>query len=63
MVVPFIDTTTGTAVYIDPGFVATLRPDPQEPTRVTLIKLKDAESIHVQGDHEDVADKLARCEQ
>jgi hypothetical protein len=60
MIVPFFDTATETAVYINPDYVMTLRPDPEEPTSVTLVKLNDRESIHVRGEHPEVADKLAR---
>jgi hypothetical protein len=60
MIVPFVDSVTGTAVYINPDFVATLRPDPEEPTGATLVKLNDGETIHVRGEHRDVADKLVR---
>jgi hypothetical protein len=60
MIVQFMDTVAGTAVYINPAYVVSLRPDPADPTRVTLVKLRDGESIRVQGDHREVADKLAR---
>lgn len=58
MIVPFIDTATGTAVYVNPDFVETLRPDPEEPTDVTVVKLEDGETIRVRGEHTDVADRL-----
>lgn len=38
-----------------------LRPDPAEPTRVSIVKLRDGESIRVQGEHREVADKLTRA--
>jgi hypothetical protein len=60
MIVQFMDSVTGTAVYINPAFVMTLRPDPADPTRVTLVKLEDGESIRVRGEHQEVADKLAQ---
>jgi hypothetical protein len=60
MIVPFVDSVTGAAVYINPDFVVTLRPDPAEPTAVTLVKLRDGESIRVRGEHREVADRLAR---
>jgi hypothetical protein len=60
MIVQFMDTMAGTAVYINPAYVVTLRPDSADPTRVSIIKLRDSESIHVRGEHRDVADKLTR---
>ena len=60
MIVQFMDSVTGTPVYINPAYVLTLRPDPAEPTRVTMVKLSDGETFRVRGDHEQVAEKLAR---
>jgi hypothetical protein len=60
MIVPFVDSVAGTAVYINPDHVVALRPDPAVPGRVSIIKLRDGESIRVEGDHQEVADKLAR---
>jgi hypothetical protein len=60
MIVPLMDSVAGTAVYINPHYAASLRPDPAEPTRVTMVKLEDGEIIRVQGDHREVADKFAR---
>ncbi len=60
MIVPLMDSVSGTAVYVNPDFVVSLRPDPAAPDRVSIIKLRDGESIRVEGDHQDVADKLAR---
>jgi uncharacterized protein YlzI (FlbEa/FlbD family) len=59
MIVPFVDSVTGVAVYINPDFVMTMRPDPEEPTSVTIVKLSDGESIRVRGEHQEVADRLA----
>jgi hypothetical protein len=61
MVVPFTDHVTGTAVYINPDYVIALRPDPSDPDHLTTVKLRDGESIQVLGDHEEVAEKLARA--
>jgi hypothetical protein len=61
MIVQFMDSVAGTAVYINPSYVVTLRPDPADPTRVTMVKLRDGETMRVQGDHREVADKLARA--
>jgi hypothetical protein len=59
MIVEFMDSVAGTPVYINPAYVVTLRPDPADPARVTLVKLEDGETIRVHGDHREVADKLA----
>lgn len=61
MIVQFMDAVSGTAVYVNPNEVMTLRPDPSEPTRVTLVKLSDGETFRVRGDHEEVAAKLSRA--
>jgi hypothetical protein len=61
IIVRLRDSVAGTAAYINPEYVVALRPDPVDPTRVTLVKLSDGESIRVVGDHEQVADKLARA--
>jgi len=60
MIVPFVDSVSGTAVYINPDYVVALRPDPAAPDRISIVKLRDGESIRVQGDHQEIADKLAR---
>jgi hypothetical protein len=60
MIVPFVDSVTGTAVYINPDYVVALRPDPEAPERVSIVKLRDGESIRLEGEHQDVADKLVR---
>ena len=62
MIVPLRDSVTGTAVYINPAYVVSLRPDPADPDRVSMLKLSDGELIRVLGDHETVAEKLARTE-
>ena len=36
----------------------TLRPDPAEPERISIVKLRDGESFRVQGTHVEVAAKL-----
>lgn len=61
MLVEFKDSTTGTNVYINPAYVVTLRPDPVDPSRVTLVKLRDGEAVRVLGAHQEVADKLVRA--
>jgi hypothetical protein len=61
MIVQLMDSVAGTAVYVNPTYVVTLRPDPGDPERVTMIKLSDGESVRVRGEHTSVADKLARA--
>jgi hypothetical protein len=58
MIVPFYDSVVGVPLYIDPDSVMTLRPDPENPLDVSIIKLKDGEELHVRGEHGEVADKL-----
>jgi uncharacterized protein YlzI (FlbEa/FlbD family) len=60
MIAQFVDSIAGTAVYINPAYVVTMRPAPEPPDRATIIKLQDGETIRVHGDHQEVADKLAR---
>ena len=59
MIMQFTDSVVGTAVYINPSYVVTLRPDPSDPDHVSILKLQDGESIRVKGDHREVAEKLA----
>jgi uncharacterized protein YlzI (FlbEa/FlbD family) len=59
MIVEFTDSVAGTSVYVNPAYVELMRPDPADPTRVTIIKLRDGETVRVHGDHREVADKLA----
>jgi hypothetical protein len=59
MVVPFVDSVTGTSVYLNPTYVVATRPDPAEPDHITIVKLKDGEAIRVRGDQEEVAEKLS----
>ena len=59
MIAEFIDSDTGTPVYINPDHVMTVRPDPVDPLNVTIVKLRDGETIRVRKSHADVADKLA----
>ena len=60
MIVQFFDTDAGTAVYINPEYVVTLRPDPAETERISVVKLRDGETFRVQGTHMEVAAKLSR---
>jgi hypothetical protein len=61
MIVQFFDTVTATPVYINPAYVVSLRPDPADPDHISILMLRNGESIRVKGDHRDVADKLARA--
>jgi hypothetical protein len=61
MMVQFMDSVTGTAVYINPHYVVTVRPDPGDLDRVSIVKLSDGETIRVRGEHREVAEKLARA--
>jgi hypothetical protein len=60
MIVPFSEASSGVAVYINPAFVISLRPDPADPDRTSEIKLSDGEIVRVRGIHEDVAERLSR---
>ncbi|MDB5312813.1 MAG: hypothetical protein JWO38_7015 [Gemmataceae bacterium] len=60
MIAQFTDSVTGTAVYVNPAYVVSVRPDPDAPTRVSIVKLRDGEAIRVHGEHQEVADKLTR---
>jgi hypothetical protein len=61
MIVPFVDSVSGTAVYINPDYVVTLRPDPASLDQVSIVKLRDGETIRIHGEHREVADKLTRA--
>jgi hypothetical protein len=60
VIVQFIDSVAGTTVYINPDYVISLRPDPAEPDAVSVLKLRDGETVRVRGLHREVADKLRR---
>ena len=59
MVVHFIDSNIGAPVYVNPEYVQTVRPDPVDPDHVSIVKLRDGESMRLQGEHQVVAKKLA----
>jgi hypothetical protein len=61
MIVPFTDYVAGTAVYINPAYVVTLRPDPAEPDHVSIVTIRDGEAIRVRGEHRKVDDKPPRA--
>lgn len=60
MIVEFTDGVAGTAVYINPKYVVSMRPEPTDPLHVSTIKLNDGETIQVRGEHTELADKLER---
>ena len=60
MIVPFIDAVAGTTVYVNPAFVVSLRPDPDSPDAVSIVKLSDGETLRIRSDHREAADKLRR---
>jgi hypothetical protein len=60
MVVQFMDSVAGTPVYLNPTYVVAVRPDPAEPDTISIVKLRDGETIRVRGFHKEVADKLSR---
>ena len=61
MIVQLMDSAAGTPVYINPAYVVTLRPDPADPDHISIVKIRDGESIRVRGSDTEVADKLARA--
>ena len=61
MITQCVDTATGTPVYINPTYVVAIRPDPADPDRVSILKLRDGESVRVKGDHSEVAERLRRA--
>jgi len=61
MIVPFKDAVTATTVYVNPSYVVPLRPDPVDPEHISLVRLRDGESIRISEDHRNVFDKLAKA--
>ena len=60
MIIAFAEATSGVPIYINPSFVVSLRPDPAEPERTTVVKLSDGETLRLRGGHDDVAGRLTR---
>ena len=58
MIVQFMDSVTGVPVYINPAYVVTLRPDPADPDHLSIITVRDGETLRVRGEHQKVAEKL-----
>lgn len=61
MIVQLMDSVAGTPVYVNPAYVVTVRPDPADPDHISIVKIRDGESIRVRGSDTEVADKLARA--
>ena len=51
MIVKFMDSVAETPVYLNPEYGVSLRPDPADPTRITMVKLRDGETLRVHGEH------------
>ena len=60
MLAQFYDMVTGTQVYINPAYVVSLRPDPADPDHISIVMLRNGESIRVKGEHREVAERLTR---
>jgi hypothetical protein len=60
MIIPFSEAASGVPIYINPAFVVSLRPDPVDPERTSMVKLSDGETIRIRGSHDDVAGRLSR---
>jgi hypothetical protein len=60
MIIAFAEAASGVPIYINPSFVVSLRPDPADPERTTMIKLSDGETLRLRGGHDDVATRLSR---
>jgi hypothetical protein len=40
--------------------VVSVRPDPADPERTTVVRLSDGETLRLRGGHDDVAARLSR---
>jgi hypothetical protein len=45
-------------VYLNPDDVMRIRPDPVDPDNASIVKIREGETIHVQGSHEEVGREL-----
>jgi hypothetical protein len=61
MIAPFFEATSGVALYINPAFVITVRPDPADPERTSVVKLSDGETLRLRGGPDDIASRLGRA--
>jgi hypothetical protein len=60
MIIAFAEAASGVPVYINPSFVVSLRPDPADPERTTVVRLSDSETLRLRGGHDEVAARLSR---
>ena len=58
MIVPFFEATSGVAIYVNPAYVISVRPDPADPDRTSIVKLSDGETVRLRGGHDDIATRL-----
>ena len=58
MIVPLVDTKTATIVYVNPAYVVSLRPDPEDPDHVSSVRLRGGEEIRAKGAPEELVGKL-----
>jgi hypothetical protein len=57
--VEFESSAAGTPVSFNPDAVAAVRPDPNDPGAITIVRLTDGEEVGVRGDYTEVVKKLA----
>jgi hypothetical protein len=58
MIIPVFEATSGVAIYINPVYVISLRPDPADPEQTSIVKLSDGETLSIRGRHSDIAERL-----
>ena len=57
--VEFESSAAGTPVSFNPDAVAVVRPDPNDPGAITIVRLADGEEVGVRGEYAEVVKKLA----
>jgi hypothetical protein len=57
--VDFIDNGTGGPVSINPEHVIKVRPMPDDPNNITVIRLRDSHEVGVKGKYVEVVKKLS----
>ena len=60
MIISFFDAASGVAIYINPVYVISLRPDPADPEHTSIVKLSDGETLRIRGGHDDISGRLSR---
>lgn len=60
MIIAFAEAASGVPIYINPAFVVSVRPDPADPERTTVVRLSDSETLRLHGSHNEVAARLSR---